>query len=183
MKMKYFKYLFLPIMVLVIGITASCERDDLCPESTPTTPSLIIDAFDVDNQEDSKNVFGLLAAGVGSEDALPDYSVVNTANIILPLKTTENTTRYQLIQDYSINDNGTPDDTSDDFAEGNQDIITISYTREELYVSRACGYKTIFKDVEISVENDTDNWIQLIQPVNNPQSVEDETAAHFNLFH
>lgn len=181
--MKYFKYLFLPIMVLVIGITASCERDDICPESTPTTPSLIMDAFDIVNQEDSKNVFGLLISGVGTEDVLPDYAAVSTKNIILPLKTTEDTTQYQFIKDYSINDNGTPDDTSDDFAEGNQDIITINYTREEVYVSRACGYKTIFKDVEISVENDTDNWIQLIQPVNNPQSVEDETAAHFKLFH
>lgn len=181
--MKYLKYLFLPIIALVIGITASCERDDLCPESTPTTPSLIIDAFDIDNQEDSKNVFGLLIAGVENENVLPGYAVVATNNIILPLKTTEDTTQYQLIQDYSINDNGTPDDTSDDFAEGNQDIITINYTREEVYVSRACGYKTIFKDVTVSIDNDTDNWIQLIQPVNNPQSVEDETATHFNLFH
>ncbi|MFD1162420.1 DUF6452 family protein [Hwangdonia seohaensis] len=181
--MKYFKYLFLPIMVLVIGITASCERDDICPESTSTTPSLIIDAFDIDNQEDVKNVFDLVVAGIGNNSVLPGYAITRTANLILPLKTTEDTTQYVLINEATINDNGTPDDTTDDFYDGNQDIITISYTREEVFVSRACGYKTIFKDVEVVVETDSDNWIQLIQPVNNPQSVEDETATHFNLFH
>ncbi|WOD43606.1 DUF6452 family protein [Hwangdonia lutea] len=179
--MKYFKYLFLPL--LVIGITASCERDDICPESTSTTPSLIIDAFDVDNQEDVKNVFGLVVAGVGNNKVLSGYAITTTANLVLPLKTTEDTTQFVLINEATVNDNGTPNDTSDDFYDGNQDVITISYTREEVFVSRACGYKTIFKDVEVVIETDTDNWIQLIQSVNNPQSVEDETATHFNLFH
>lgn len=181
--MKYLKYLFLPVVLLVIGITASCERDDICPEVTPTTPSLIIEAFDNDEQDDSKNIFKLVVAGVGINKVLPGYAIVNTANLTLPLKTHEDPTQYVLINNASINDNGTPNDTSDDFYDGNQDIITINYTREEVFVSRACGYKTIFKDVTVSVENDADNWIQLIQPVNNPQSVEDEQAAHFKLFH
>ncbi len=34
----------------------SCESDDICPESTATTPSLIINVFDVSSQEDSKDV-------------------------------------------------------------------------------------------------------------------------------
>lgn len=181
--MKNLKYLFLPIVLLIIGITASCERDDICPESTPTTPSLIIEAFDSDEQDDSKNIFKLVVAGVGLNKVLPGYNIVNTAKLTLPLKTHEDTTQYVLISDASINDNGTPDDTEDDFYDGNQDIITITYAREEVFVSRACGYKTIFKDVTITVESDSDNWIQGIQSVNNPQPVEDEQAAHFKLFH
>ena len=35
----------------------SCERDDICPESTPTTPRLIIDLYDLGDQETQKNVF------------------------------------------------------------------------------------------------------------------------------
>jgi len=174
---------FLFILLILILNYYSCERDDLCPESTPTTPSLIIDAFDINNQDDSKNIFGLVVTDINKENVLLGYDLVTTANIVLPLKTTENTTQFVLINDASINDNGTPDDASDDFYDGNQDVITIAYTREEIYVSRACGYKTIFKDVSISIVDDGDNWIQLIQPINNPQSVEDETETHFNLFH
>lgn len=181
--MKYLKYLFLPIITLAIGITISCERDDLCPESTPTTPSLIISTFDVSDQESKKNVFGLRIQGVGIDDVLSGFNVVSTDSIVLPLNTNTNTSQYKLHSDYTYDDNGTPDITTDDIIGGNEDIITINYTREEVYVSRACGYKTIFKDVTISVENDGNNWIQQIQSVNNPQSVEDETAAHFNLFH
>ena len=115
---------------------------------------------------------------------LPNYAGVTTSNLILPLKTYENQTQYSLIKDFSINNNGTPDDTSDDFPEGNEDVITINYSREEVYVSRACGYKTIFKNVTLSLDDtDTDKWIQSRQPVNDNQSVEDETAAHFIILH
>lgn len=177
------KKISLLALLLLITINLGCERDDICPESTPTTPSLIINTFDISNQEDSKNVFGLLVAGVDNADFLPGYGVVNTNNIILPLKTHENTTKYILHNEYTYDDNGTPNDTSDDIIGGNQDIITITYATEEVFVSRACGYKTIFKNVSITIENDGDNWIQLIQSVNNNQSVENETETHFNLFH
>ena len=183
MKVKNFKHIFLPIILLIIGVTASCERDDLCPESTPTTPSLIITTFDVNEQDNKKSIFGFRAQGVGANDVVTGFNVVSIDSIILPLKTHESSTSYKMHSNYTYDDNGTPDDTSDDVIGGNEDIVTITYTREEVYVSRACGYKTIFKDVEILIENDGDNWIQLIQPVNNPQSVENETAAHFNLFH
>ena len=180
--MKYFKILVIPLL-LIVALSISCERDDICPESTLTTPRLIIDFYDVSNQEDSKNVFGLLVGGIGNEFALPEYSVVTTANVILPLKTDDNSTQFAFIQNYSINDNGTPEDTSDDFQEGNQDIITIKYSREQIYVSRACGYKTIFKNVTLTIEPDSDNWIKSKLFLNDNQSVEDETETHFNLFH
>jgi len=181
--MKYFKSLLLPIIVLVIGITASCERDDICPESTPTTPSLIISTFDVNEQDSKKNVFGLRIQGVGIDEVLTSYNVVTNDSLVLPLDTTTNISQYKLHSNYTYDDNDTPEDMSDDIIGGNQDIIIITYTREEVYVSRACGYKTIFNDVEVVIEDDGDNWIQLIQSINNPQSVEDERAAHFNLFH
>ena len=102
---------------------------------------------------------------------------------MLPLKTTETSTQFKLHQEYAYDNNGTPDDTSDDIISGNEDIITIAYATEEIYVSRACGFKTAFKNVTVNVEDDGDKWIQIIQSVNDNQSVEDETAAHFKIFH
>lgn len=177
------KKISLLILILIVIIHSSCERDDICPESTPTTPSLIIDVFDFNNQESKKNIFGLFVIGVDNNNVLPGYGIVTTNNLVLPLKTDDNRTQYRLFKDATLNDNGTPDDTSDDFIEGNQDIITINYSTELVYVSRACGYKTIYKNVTVQVEDDTDNWILSIQPLNSNQSVEDETSAHFNIFH
>ena len=71
----------------------------------------------------------------------------------------------------------------DGVIDGNEDIITINYSTEQVYVSRACGYKTIFKNVTLTINNDGDNWIQSKESINDNQSVEDEKAAHFKLFH
>lgn len=180
--MKYFKILIIPIFLIVI-LSISCERDDICPESTPTTPSLIIDAFDFENQEDSKNVFGLAVAGVDRSDILPGYGIVSIAKIVLPLKTNENSTEYILIKEAFINNAGTPDDADDDFIDGNQDQIRINYSRKEVFVSKACGYKTIFENLTLTVVPDGDNWILSSTPLTPNQSVEDETTAHFNIFH
>ncbi|GAA4810568.1 DUF6452 family protein [Litoribaculum gwangyangense] len=182
--MKYFKIIIIPIL-LIVFLSISCERDDICPGSTPTTPRVIIDMLDFETQETSKNVFGLVVAGIreGGNLVLPGYNIVTTNQLVLPLKTDENTTQYILHKEYIFDDNDTPDDTTDDIIGGNQDIITINYSREEVYVSRACGYKTIFKNVTITIEDDGDRWLLSQQPLNPNQSVEDETTTHFNIFH
>lgn len=173
--MKYFKVLVIPILLLAV-LLIGCERDDICPESTPTTPSLIIDVFDFSNQENKKNVFGLLIVGADRQDALPDYGIVSSNNLILPLKTDENTTEYRLIKEAVRGDDGL-------LTSGNEDVISINYSRREVFVSKACGYKTIFENVTLTIVDDEDNWILSETPLNPNQSVEDETSAHFNIFH
>ena len=39
--------------------TYNCESDDICPESTLTTPRMIITFYDVNNPEERKNVESL----------------------------------------------------------------------------------------------------------------------------
>ena len=181
--MKYFKILIIPILFIVI-LSISCERDDLCSETTPTTPRLIIDLYNAANPDNKKNAFDLVVGGIDNDFILQDYNIVDTNQIILPLKTDDNTTEFVLIIDAFINDNGTPDDSSDDYYDGsNQDVITINYSREQVFVSRACGYKTIFKNVTLTIQDDGDNWMLSRQPVTDNQSVEDETAAHFTITH
>ena len=101
----------------------------------------------------------------------------------MPLKTTENQTQFKLHNNYEIDDNGTPDDDSDDFITGNEDIITISYLATEVYVSRACGFKTVFENVTISIEDDGDKWIDFIQSTTDNEPITNATEAHFYLFH
>ena len=180
--MKYFKVLIIPIL-LIAALLISCERDDICPDATPTTPRLIIDFLDASDSDINKNVFDIVVIGADNDDFLSDYVFVDTDNLILPLKTTDNTTEYILISDATVDDNGTPDDDTDDTIAGNQDRITINYNREQVYVSRACGFKTIFKNVTLTIVDDGDNWMISRQPLTDNQSVEDETTTHFNISH
>ncbi len=177
-------------LLFVLIANYSCERDDLCPETTQTTARLVIEAFDVSLPDDSKNVFGLRIEGIDDEGngigVLDGYNVVTSNELILPLRTDSDVTKYKLHQDYTVNDNGTPDDTGDDFIEGNEDIITITYIREEVFVSRACGYRTVFNNVQIRIDVDdvdNDEWIFSIRTENDNQIVENEAEAHFILLH
>jgi hypothetical protein len=128
-------------------------------------------------------VFDLVVIGVDNDDFLPDYIFQDTDDLILPLRTDDNTTEYILIKEASVNDNGTPNDNTDDFVDGNQDRITLNYSREEVFVSRACGFKTIFKNVTLTIVQDGDNWMLSREPLTDNQSVEDETTTHFNISH
>lgn len=174
------------IIAILLLITAfySCERDDICPESTPTTPQLIIRFYDITEQSETKRVIDLQIHGLDNDDnELELYQAVeSTDSIVLPLRTIDNdddptngiSTKYKLHKEYEID--------GDETILGNPDIISIQYSVKEVYVSRACGYKTIFENVEISIDTDGDDWIELYQ-YESPLTVEDETAAHVQVFH
>lgn len=176
------------LLLLLLLTTVSCEKDDICPESTPTTPKLILRFYDISNQDDTKNVtsFGVTSLDENGETfVLSGFNGVTTDSISLPLRiqtTAENFTRFTFYKDFAVDDNGTPNDPSDDIFSGNPDVITFAYKREDVFVSRACGFKTIFKELILTVELDGDNWIINSEILNN-STVENEISAHVKIFH
>lgn len=176
--MKNIKLIIIPIIVTFITFL-SCEKDDICSETTETTPSLHVAFYDVDfpSIDTPKNVTRLRVTGIGDPDpgVLTGYDAKTSKEAYLPLKTTENSTQYVLHRNYRFDDNGD--------VLGNPDTITISYVRKEIYVSRACGYKTIFENVVITVIDDGDKWIQLVQAENDNQTVENENDIHYKIYH
>lgn len=189
-EMRYIKLSIILLVFIVAATQVSCERDDLCPETTQTTARLVMEAFDVSLPDDSKNIFGLRIEGIDDNGdgigVLDGYNIVTSSDLILPLRTDSDVTKYKVHRDYAYDDNDTPDDTSDDIISGNEDIITITYIREEVFVSRACGYRTIFNNVQIRIDVDgvdDDEWIRSIQTENDNQIVENEAEAHFTLLH
>ncbi len=177
--------IILSLISFVALLTWSCEKDDICPADTPTTPHLIIRFYDISDQDEFKNVRQLTIAGLNDDDSVGELIPVNTTNpdsIVLPLRfqneNIETVSRFQLIKDsdYATNDN--PDD------EPNIDVIEVRYTPEFVYVSRACGYKSVF-DLSppggISKENDGDNWITSFEIIN--ERIEDEFAAQVIIYH
>jgi hypothetical protein len=167
------------LLLFLFIIIPSCERDDICAETTPTTPKLILRFFDIASQDDTKNVpgLGVTSMNIDSEEfIISGISGVTTDSIALPLRilpTDENVTRFTFYKDFAIDENG--------MISGNPDVITFGYKREDVYVSRACGFKSIFKELILTVEIDGDNWIINSDILN--ATIENETSAHVKIFH
>ena len=146
------------ITILLVSFVAilSCEKDDICLEET--TPNLIIRFYDNDLQTEFKQVSGLTVWADGMDTI---YLNQTLDSIVIPLDLTKNNTLYK----FSANEI--------------EDEINFSYSRDDVYVSRSCGYKTIFENIQI--DSNTSNWIQNIS-INN-SIIDNETSAHISIFH
>jgi len=169
------------LVVLIILTGTSCERDDICAESTATTPHLIIRFYDINEQDQTKQVRLLTVNGIDDEgNPLGDIvSSISTDSIVLPLRIQGEgivtTSRFALKKDSDF-DTDTNDTTS-----SNTDVIEVSYTPEFVYVSWACGYKSIFTNTQNTLILDTDNWVFGYEIVN--PTIDNENAAHIILYH
>ncbi|GAB5563981.1 MAG: DUF6452 family protein [Winogradskyella sp.] len=198
------KHYFFIIALCLLGALSfhGCERDDICAEGTATTPRVIVEFYDASEPDELKSVPRLTVYGEGllsDENGDPideptsiadngilqsDLTVlfnINRDNIELPLIIGDEgmiaTTRFVLEKDTNLRIN---DDDTDD---SNTDIIELSYTSEFQYVSRACGYKSIFNNLDINVEegDDASFWINNIEVVQT--TVNNENTVHVRIFH
>ncbi|MGM0635670.1 MAG: DUF6452 family protein [Bacteroidota bacterium] len=155
--------------VCLVSLFIACERDDICPESTPVTPQLIVEFYDFNNPTEEKPVQDLAYFPVGEEDTIFAGS---TAQISIPLRTNENNTRVQLIKNSQDPDNFNPDD------------LRFDYARTSVYINRACGYKVDFFDFEstrITDQAPETNWI--LNTSVEQSTIENENEAHLYIYH
>jgi hypothetical protein len=123
------------ILLLLIAIawtSSSCEKDDICDPDTATTPRLIIDFYSVTNPTIKKNVTNLALVAFGQEEDTLVFNAVD--RIEVPLRATVDSTKYKFILNYN----------SADPSIINEDNLEFQYARTNIFVSRACGYKTLF---------------------------------------
>jgi len=170
-------------IITFLLLIISCEKDDICTTNNADTAHLKIKFYDQLDQETLKPVTNLLVVGINDNGGDEfSYDVESTRDsIAIPLQILKNNTSYRLIKDYAIDDNGTPNDDTDDFATGNEDVIILNYVNEELFISKACGFKNIFNDVIFGLGPDTDSWILSHNVVNT--KIENEDNAHIHIFH
>jgi hypothetical protein len=157
------------LVTAVTLLLLSCERDDICPEATPTTPKLVIEFFDINNTESPKNVRDLAVRTFEKDTALLFNS---TSTISIPLKTDSIETSY-VFNLNALAESG-----------GLRDTLTFFYATEELYVSRACGFKVNFFDFRASLEDQetsSEGWIRDIQVIEN--TIENESETHLFIFY
>lgn len=127
----------------LVTLLAGCESDDICSESTPTTPRLIISFYDFTNPTLSKNVTNLGIVAEGSDTVILFSGV---SKVEVPMDITQDLSKYRFILNYN---NSNPIFI-------NTDLIRFDYSRNNVFVSRACGFKTLFNLNETSPFTHTD---------------------------
>lgn len=181
------KKTIIPFIFLLV-LNFSCERDDICAASTRTTPRLIIEFYDVTSTEDLKSVPRLTAHG---EDLVTDPNEETDTDLLLAFNENLNvlelplmienedievTSRFILERDTNLR---LDEDVTTD---SNIDVIEVSYIPEFEYVSRACGYKSIFTNLTVNVDSDDlDPWISNI--IVDVETIENENTVHVRILH
>lgn len=164
------KIVFITLSLLLAVSFWNCEKDDICASGTPVTPRVIIEFYDAADPSVLKNVTNL---GVIAPTFSEGKAFNNVSKIEVPLRTTADVTTLNFIQ------NGSDTNTTND----NVEEITFNYQRVDEYISRACGFKTLFylndtNPIELTV--DGNNWIQSIEVLQ--PNIETENEVHVKIY-
>jgi hypothetical protein len=158
--------------VLFLLLFTGCEKDEICLKEN--TPNLIIRFYDFDNPDEPKKVTKLKVVIEGIDGDYKNETIkVLTDSIAIPIYAGNDLTKYTFIL------NGSDEDETDD----NADNFQMVYTREDIYVSRSCGFRTIFHDAVLHLEPDANNWIRSIKGMTEPLNIENEQSKHVKIFH
>ena len=146
-----------------------CTRDDICPEDTQTTPLLVIKFKDISNPSQVKAVSNLRITLANTSQTEVVTARTDTLYKI-PLNQTATSVDYNFTKGY---EETTP----------NTDAFNITYQRgEDIYINRACGFRTSFTDIEATIQAEgSANWM-LGKSINNT-TVENEDTTHITIFH
>lgn len=154
------------ILLFTLYLLVSCEIDNICIDQT--TPHLIIRFYDKSNTANFKKVTNLKLTFENSLNEIVQVDAISTTDSIsLPLNVDLDYTKIYLAKNVN--------ETSD----GVQDEFQVNYNRDEVFVSRSCGFKTIYTNV--SITDVTNNWAENIAIIHT--SIEKENEAHLNIFH
>ena len=160
------------VLLLVALSFSSCEKDDICSADTNTTPRLIIDFYDFTNSTVAKSITNL---AIANDDVIDSIKFSNVSKIKVPLKISGNSTKFKFILNYN----------NADVALINEDILEFKYISNNIYISRACGFKTLFTLDAITPVIKTDLgpanfWIRkitVIQP-----NILNENETHIKIY-
>lgn len=158
---------------------SSCEKDDICDANTITTPRLVITFYDFNNPSVEKSPTNLSIFGDGMEEAVTynGSTLINGSTVAIPLKVDADTTTFHFILNYgSTNPAALP----------NEDIIQFNYTRDNIFVSRACGFKTNYildpfnPIVQLDPTTPDTKWMRYVFASNS--NITNENETHLEIY-
>ena len=169
--MNHFKLIILTISFLII---ISCEKDDICPDSTQTTPQLVVTFYDALDPQQSKIVESLAVYAIKDSELIliENINGINTDSIAIPLRNDIGASNFRFIRNYSV---------ENDIIFGDFSHIYIDYEMTDVFISRACGFITNYSLLSILNDNYAGTWItesEIVNPV-----VTNENQAHVKILH
>ncbi|MDG2174210.1 MAG: DUF6452 family protein [Flavobacteriaceae bacterium] len=155
-------------------IIISCEKDDICPDSTQTTPQLVVTFYDALDPQQSKIVESLAVYAIKDSELIliENINGINTDSIAIPLRNDIGASNFRFIRNYSVENN---------IIFGDLSHIYIDYEMTDVFISRACGFITNYSLLSILNDNYADTWItesEIVNPV-----VTNENQAHVKILH
>ena len=171
------KYLVLFLIILTIY---KCESDDICPESTLTTPRLIVTFYDEENPEERKNIESLGVYIVKNNDLMliSEINGINTDSIAIPLRDDESASNFKFCKDFSEDLTVIPS--------GLPNHVYFDYEINEVFISRACGFINNY-NLSLALPYEpldtpgSPNWISEVIILND--SVINENQSHVKILH
>lgn len=155
-------FLGLCFFLLLLG----CQRDDICPETTETTPLQNVFFYDAEDPTRLKAAQNLVVIAANMEDTLLGPTTTNAIEI--PLRTNEDFTEYRFILNAGSESE-------------NEDVVTFSYNPVPEYLNRACGFKVDFLNMQVNQVSNENKWILSSSII--PENTENETEAHISFTH
>lgn len=174
--------------IIITGVIAtviatyfwSCEKDDICADDTPTTPNMIVTFYNADNQEVRKS--GRILQFMEGND-IPDGATAQSVDsLVVPLRADAETVRWGFTLVTNAPGGG---------LNYNTDYIEFKYTHNEIYISRACGFKSLFylkentneepNPVLTDDESEDNLWIEEVQVIES--NIENENTEHIKIYY
>ena len=167
------------ILIVSIIFLTCCEKDDICPESTQTTPRLVITFYDIDNTQERKNVESLAVYAVRDNELvlIEDISGITTDSIAIPLRNDIGVSNFKFIKNYSV---------ENDVMFGDSNHIYIDYEINDVFISRACGFIanysiTTLLNYDLIADPPITGWITGYEIINS--TVTNENQSHVKILH
>ena len=167
------------ILIVSIIFLTGCEKDDICPESTQTTPRLVITFYDIDNTQERKNVESLAVYAVRDNELvlIEDISGITTDSIAIPLRNDIGVSNFKFIKNYSL---------ENDVMFGDSNHIYIDYEINDVFISRACGFIanysiTTLLNYDLMADPPITGWITGYEIINS--TVTNENQSHVKILH
>jgi len=157
------------LLVIIGAYMISCEKDDICAEGTPTTPNMVVAFYNDENRGAYKPVANLKYFVEGQQDTISVGQVDSTA--LVPLRVDSPSVKWGFKYTHTSDTGQKLEDI---------DYIEFKYVTRDEYVSRACGFKTVFT-LNSSLPGNVNpvltgsTWLKDVQ-IENPEILnEDET--------
>lgn len=150
------KIKFLIPFCLLFLLTA-CEDDDICiGNSTPNLTVVFRNSLNSVNLKDTLSIYR--ADNINFENTDTIFEKVYTDSIKLPLGGLDSDKAYFKIKRKSNTES---------------DVLSIAYQAESKYVSKACGFRIIYKNLNYSI---TQQYINYLIPAENNELTDEQTT-------